>query len=141
MKPLSFLVPVLLLMASVSCRKPEAPRPNIVLIVADDLGWKDVGFMGSSFYETPNLDRLAREGMAFQQAYAAAANCAPSRACLMTGLYSTAHGIYTVGSSERGDSRTRRIIPVENRTILRSECFTLPEAMKEAGYTLSLIHI
>ncbi len=68
MKQLSFLVPVLLLTASVSCRKPEARLPNIILIVADDLGWKDVGFMGSSYYETPNLDQLARAGMVFGQA-------------------------------------------------------------------------
>jgi len=84
-----------------------------VLIVADDLGWGDVGFMGSSWYETPNLERLARAGMAFTQAYAAVANCAASLASLMTGNNETAHGIYTVGSSERGDSRTRRIVPVK----------------------------
>jgi len=139
MKQLSFLVPVLLLTALVSCRKPETRLPNILLIVADDLGWKDVGFMGSLYYETPNLDRLARGGMAFTQAYAAAANCAPSRASLMTGKHGTAHGIYTVGSSERGNSRTRRIIPVKNRTTLRPDFFTLAEALKEAGYTTASI--
>ena len=69
--------------------------------------------MGSNYYETPNLEQLAGEGMAFKQAYAAAANCAHSRASLMKGMYTTAHEIYTVGSSERGDSRTRRIIPVK----------------------------
>ena len=139
MKHISFWVLVLLVTVSISCRKNEVPLPNIVLIVADDLGWKDVGFMGSSYYETPNLDRLAREGIAFEQAYAPAANCAPSRACLMTGMYSTAHGIYTVGSSERGDSRTRRIVPVKNKTILRSDFFTLAEALQEAGYTTASI--
>ena len=135
MKQISFCLLAVLLAAIDSCSLPEARPPNIVLIVVDDLGWKDVGFMGSTYYETPNLDRLAGEGMAFTQAYAAAANCAPSRACLMTGQYATAHGIYTVGSSERGDSRTRRIIPAENTTILRSESFTMAEALKEAGYT------
>jgi len=139
MKQLSFLLTVLLLTASLSCRKPEAPLPNIVLIVADDLGWKDVGFMGSSYYETPNLDRLAGEGISFEQAYAPAANCAPSRASLMTGQYGTAHGIYTVGSSERGDSRIRRIIPAKNETILRNDFFTLAEALHEAGYTTASI--
>ena len=49
-----------------------APKPNIVLIFADDLGWKDVGFNGSDFHETPNLDRMAKEGMVFSQAYASA---------------------------------------------------------------------
>lgn len=129
----------LLLAAFVSCSSPEVRLPNIVLIVADDLGWKDVGFMGSSFYETPHLDQLAREGMTFGQAYAAAANCAPSRACLMTGMYSTAHGIYTVGTSERGDSRVRRIIPTENATVLRTDFFTLSEALREAGYRTASI--
>lgn len=118
-----------------SCGNKESELPNIVLIVADDLGWKDVGFMGSSYYETPNLDRLAGEGMVFKQAYAAAANCAPSRACLMTGMYSTAHGIYTVGSSERGDARTRRIVPAPNITTLGDEYYTLAEALDQAAYT------
>ncbi|MEA3460473.1 MAG: sulfatase, partial [Bacteroidota bacterium] len=84
--------------------------------------------------ETPNLDQLAGEGMVFNQAYASAANCAPSRACLMTGMYTTAHGIYTVGSSERGDALTRRLIPVTNTTTLNDEYFTLAEAMKQSGY-------
>jgi arylsulfatase A-like enzyme len=117
-----------------SCGSKESRAPNIVLIVADDLGWKDVGFMGSSYYETPNLDKIAGEGMVFTQAYASAANCAPSRACMMTGMYSTAHGIYTVGSSERGDPRTRRIIPAANTTTLGDEFFTLAEALDQAGY-------
>jgi len=118
-----------------SCGDRDSGIPNIVLIVADDLGWKDVGFMGSSYYETPNLDRLAGEGMVFRQAYASAANCAPSRACLMTGMHTTAHGIYTVASSERGDARTRRLIPAKNTLILPEHFFTLAEALKNSGYT------
>ncbi len=129
-----FSVLILLMTAFASCGKKAPSAPNIVLIVADDLGWKDLGFMGSSYYETPNLDRLAGEGMVFRRAYAAAANCAPSRACLMTGMYPTAHGIYTVASSERGDPRTRRLIPATNATILADEYFTLAEALKQAGY-------
>jgi arylsulfatase A-like enzyme len=117
-----------------SCRSEKAQLPNIVLIVADDLGWRDVGFMGSGFYETPGLDKLASEGMVFKQAYAAAANCAPSRACLMTGMYATKHGIYTVGSSERGDARTRRLVPAQNTTTLADDYFTLAEALNQAGY-------
>lgn len=117
-----------------SCQKEKARLPNIVLIVADDLGWKDVGFMGSDYYETPALDQLASEGMVFTQAYAAAANCAPSRACLMTGRYPTRHGIYTVNSSERGDPRTRRIVPAPNTRILAEDYFTIAEALNQAGY-------
>jgi arylsulfatase A-like enzyme len=135
MKKQIFLAMIVLLAALSSCGKKEPGPPNIVLIVADDLGWKDLGFMGSSYYETPNLDRLAGEGMIFRKAYAAAANCAPSRACLMTGMYTTAHGIYTVGSSERGDTRNRRLIPATNTDTLHNRFFTLAEALKEAGYT------
>ena len=134
MKGQFFPVLILLVAAFASCGKKAPSPPNIVLIVADDLGWKDLGFMGSSYYETPNLDRLAGEGMVFRRAYAAAANCAPSRACLLTGMYPTAHGIYTVASSERGDPRTRRLIPATNTTILADEYFTLAEALKQAGY-------
>lgn len=64
----------------------KGDRPNIVFILADDLGWTDLGVMGSDYYETPNIDRLAAEGLLFDNAYAAAANSAPSRACMMTGI-------------------------------------------------------
>ena len=129
------LAALLLFTCLVSCREEETERPNIILIVADDLGWKDVGFMGSDYYETPHLDQLASEGMVFQQAYAPAANCAPSRACLMTGKYTPAHGVYTVSPSARGDTRTRRIIPVVNRDSLDPDFHTLAEALQESGYT------
>ncbi|MDA7607647.1 sulfatase-like hydrolase/transferase, partial [Akkermansiaceae bacterium] len=59
-------------------------NPNIVLIYADDLGYTDLSCQGSKYYETPNIDRIGREGMTFSNAYAGAANCAPSRACMMT---------------------------------------------------------
>ena len=66
----------------------ENRKPNIVFILADDLGWNQVGFTDSStFYETPNIDRIAAEGMVFQNAYAAASICSPSRASIMTGKY------------------------------------------------------
>src|SRR5690606_2119621 len=89
---------------------------------------------GSSDFETPHLLDLAARGMTFTQAYAAAANCAPSRACMLTGLYGPRHGIYTVGSSERGDSRNRKLIPVVNRTILQDSLTTLAEELRTAGY-------
>lgn len=115
--------------------KAEHSKPNIILINIDDLGWRDVGFMGSKFYETPNLDALAAGGMIFTDAYAAASNCAPSRACLMSGQWTPRHGIYTVGSSERGKSETRKLIPVKNNTVLPDSQYILTEALKDAGYT------
>lgn len=68
-------------------------QPNVILVVVDDLGAHDVGFMGSTFYETPNIDRLAQQGMIFRQAYAAAANCSPTRASIVTGKYPARLGI------------------------------------------------
>ncbi len=110
-------------------------KPNIVLIYIDDYGWRDVGFNGTKFYETPNADRIAREGMIFRSAYSNGPNCAPSRACLMSGLYSPRHGIYTVANSDRGKASLRKIIPTKNTTVLADEFVTIAEALKVSGYT------
>lgn len=109
-------------------------KPNIVFILADDLGWTDLGVMGSDYYETPNIDRLASEGMLFDNAYAAAANSAPSRACMMTGMYTPRHGVYTVSPSERGDRTKRRLIPIPNTEDVRSDFVTIAEALQKQGY-------
>ena len=108
--------------------------PNIIIINIDDMGWKDVGYMGSTYYETPHIDRLSTEGMVFTNGYAAAANCAPSRACLMTGQWTPRHGIYTVNSSERGDARHRKLIPTKNKTILSQDHNILPGVLHQNGY-------
>ncbi|MBC9890522.1 MAG: sulfatase-like hydrolase/transferase, partial [Opitutae bacterium] len=63
----------------------RAEPPNILLILTDDLGWRDLSCYGSAFYETPNIDRLASQGMRFTDAYAAATVCSPTRAALLTG--------------------------------------------------------
>lgn len=110
-------------------------KPNVVLIYIDDYGWRDVGFNGTNFYETPNADRIAREGMNFRSAYSNAPNCAPSRACLMSGLYSPRHGVYTVANSDRGKAALRKIIPTKNTTVLADEFVTLAESLKAGGYT------
>lgn len=109
-------------------------KPNIIIINIDDMGWRDVGFMGSEYYETPNIDKLAGKGMIFTNAYAAAANCAPSRAGLMSGNWTTRHGIYTVGNSDRGKSKDRRLIPIPNTDTLASNIQIIPEILKGAGY-------
>ncbi len=123
----------------IQCTSMKSPKPNIIYINVDDLGWKDVGYMGSKFYETPNIDRLARQGVYFTNAYAPAANCAPSRACCLTGQYTPRHGIYTVNSSERGDSRTRKLIPVQNNTVLSDHHLTLAESLRQNGYSTAHI--
>ncbi|MBL7139459.1 MAG: sulfatase [Planctomycetes bacterium] len=109
-------------------------RPNIVLIFADDLGWKDVGYQGTDYYETPNIDRLAREGMVFTAGYAAAGNCAPSRACLISGQYTPRHSVYAVSSTNRGPKSLMRMVPIPNSTDLAPENVSVAEAMKAAGY-------
>lgn len=114
-------------------------KPNFVFILIDDMGFKDLGFMGSRYYETPNIDKLAGEGVVFTNAYSNAPNCAPTRACLMSGQYTPRHGIYTVGTSERGQSRLRKLIPTPNKTDLDSKIVTIPESLRQAGYTSACI--
>ena len=109
-------------------------RPNIIYLNADDLGVMDVGFMGSEIYRTPNLDLLAKQGMVFANAYAPAANCAPSRAACFSGQWASRTGVYTVGKSERGDARDRMLIPTPNRLHLKDEVITIAEEFKRAGY-------
>ncbi len=131
-----YLLLIMLVVFIISaCQPQQEVSPNILLINIDDMGWKDVGFMGSDYYETPNIDQLASEGMIFTNGYAAAANCAPSRACLMTGKWTTRHGIYTVASSERGASKYRKLIPTKNITTLDKKYITIAEVLKEHGYS------
>ena len=129
----AWLLPFLFLATSCSPTPSPAP-PNIVLIYADDLGWRDLGVQGSGFYETPNIDRLAAEGMRFTDAYANAPNCAPSRAALISGQYAPRTGIYTVGSSERGPAEERALLAVENETTLGLDVVTIAEVLSDAGY-------
>jgi len=96
----------------------DLERPNILFILVDDLGWADVGCYGSSFHETPVIDRLAKEGIRFTDAYAASAVCSPTRASILTGKYPSRVGI------------TRATPQVS----LPLEEFTIAEALKEAGY-------
>ena len=109
-------------------------RPNVIYLNADDLGVMDVGFMGSKLYHTPNLDRLANESMVFTDGYAPAANCAPSRAACFSGQWAVRTGVYTVGTSERGDAKDRMLIPTPNRMHLEDEVITIAEEFKKVGY-------
>ena len=112
----------------------EPVKPNIVLINVDDLGWADLACQGSKYYQTPNVDRLASEGMRFTNAYASASNCAPSRACLMSGQQTPRHGIYTVANSDRGKSNHRKLIPTPNTITLADSIITIAEVLQAAGY-------
>ncbi len=114
-------------------------KPNILLINIDDLGWTDLSYMGSQFYESPRIDAFAREGKIFTSAYASAANCAPSRANMITGVYGDRHGVWTVGSSERGDSKLRRLVPAENKTSIPEGIPTIASKIKEMGYHTCMV--
>src|SRR5215203_2397871 len=94
-----------------------AGRPNVVFILADDLGWTDLGCQGSKYYETPNIDRLAAQGMRLTRYYNSQ-NCAPTRAVLMSGQYAPRTGIYTVSTLERGEAVDRRMNVPANTTNL-----------------------
>lgn len=113
----------------------QSGKPNFIIFLVDDLGWKDVGYMGSNYYETPNVDQMAKEGMIFTNAYANSPNCAPTRASLMSGMYASRHGVFTVGDPARGKSEDRMLIPHPNNTELGGDFVTLAEALKENGYT------
>jgi len=107
-------------------------RPNFVFFLVDDLGWKDLGCYGSTFYDTPNLDRLAASGMRFTDAYAACPVCSPTRASIMTGKYPARLGITDWIPGRRPRNRKLLGPPIPNQLAL--EEVTIAEALKEAGY-------
>ncbi|MBT3277830.1 MAG: sulfatase [Phycisphaerales bacterium] len=117
-----------------SCAGDTTPKPNILLMMVDDLGWFDVGFNGSKYYRTPNIDKLASQGMIFTRAYANAPNCAPTRACLLSGQYTPRHGVFTVKNSDRGPASQRKIIPIKTETLLDPKFVTIGETIQAAGY-------
>ena len=119
---------------AINALQAQTAHPNIVFILADDLGASDLGCYGSDFYETPHIDQLASQGVKFDQAYAAGANSAPSRACLMTGMYTPRHGVYTVSPSERGNETERQLIPIGNTDDVAASFTTIAEALKTSNY-------
>jgi arylsulfatase A-like enzyme len=111
------------------------PKPNIVLIYADDQGWNDTGYQSDGVFKTPVLDRMAREGMVFTDAYTNAANCQPARACVLSGNYGPRHHVFAVNDTNRGPKEHMRLKPVPNRDGLAVEDITIADALKAAGYT------
>jgi len=112
--------------------KYNKPKPNFLFILADDLGWSQLGCYGSSFYETPHLDRLAQEGMRFTDAYAACPVCSPTRASIMTGQHPARLGITDWIPGDRPEDRELIGPPIHNQLAL--EEVTIAEALKQAGY-------
>jgi arylsulfatase A-like enzyme len=130
----------LLLVAALAVQVHAETRPNVVIFLADDLGWRDLGCTGSTFYETPNIDALAARGMMFTNAYAACPVCSPTRAALLTGLYPPRTGVTDwIGAIQPdkavNDERYRdRLLPAAYSEQLALEETTIAETFKKNGY-------
>jgi len=120
------------ILPGIAAAAPNEPKLNVVLILVDDLGWTDLGCFGSDLYRTPNVDRLAREGMRFTNAYSACTVCSPTRAAVMTGKYpARLHVTDWIAGHERPWAKLRipdwtKYLPLEETTVA--------EALKPAGY-------
>ena len=130
------LLPTLLALA-LTASLSLAAQPNIIFIMADDLGYTDTGTFGSTYYETPNIDKLATQGLKLTSHHHAQ-NCQPTRAALMSGQYGPRTGIYTVGGIDRFDWQTRPLRPADNVTSLPLNITILPQPLKAAGYATAM---
>lgn len=118
-----------------ACRRAPDTEPNIVFIVIDDLGWVDTGVYGSTFYDTPNIDRLAASGVRFTQFYAASPVCSPTRASIMTGQYpARLHLTNWIGGEQTG-----MLLPAEYERELSLDEHTIGDAFSAVGYATGYI--
>lgn len=124
-------------------------RPNIIFILADDLGWADTSHNGAEFYETPNFDQLTQDGMAFTRAYSGGPNCAPTRACLISGMYTPRHKIWTPGMKSKGSYKNMKLL-VPNREGQQGDWFeskdsldpsvvSIAEVLNQQGYKTAMM--
>jgi arylsulfatase A-like enzyme len=119
---------------------PAQRSPNLIVVLVDDMGWRDTGFAQSTFVRTPCLDALASRGVTFTQAYAAAPNCAPTRACLMTGQYTPRHGVYTVQDDQHQPGMPHhRVLAATSKAQLDPGATTLAEILSHAGYATGMV--
>lgn len=141
MKPALFTA--LLLLPVCIARADEKKQPNILLILADDLGAHDVGCFGSTYYKTPNIDALAKRGVKFTQAYAASPLCSPTRSSILAGVYPARSGITSpvchlpeirLEKKLSKPTPAMRAVNAESLTRMKPEYFTLAESLHEAGY-------
>ena len=129
----------LLCILCAGCEQKAVKKPNILFILVDDLGHKDLSATGSNFYETPNIDKIADGGMVFTQGYAASRVCSPSRASIISGRFTARHGITDwigakYGEDWRSLNRFDKLLPADYTHYLPHEYVTLPETLKENGY-------
>ncbi|HPE76803.1 MAG TPA: sulfatase [Draconibacterium sp.] len=127
---------ILLLVTSASIAQNK--QPNIVFILADDLGWKDLGCYGNQFTETPNIDKLAANGIRFTDAYAACPVCSPTRASIMTGKYPARLQLTNYIKGERTDENSP-VLPANWKPYLEAQEITIAELLKKEGYTTGMV--
>ncbi|GHB83233.1 sulfatase [Persicitalea jodogahamensis] len=129
---------VLLLFLGPSTIAQTTPPPNIVYILADDLGYFDLGCYGNPYNETPHLDSLARHGLRFTQAYSASPVCSPSRAAILTGRHPARYGLTNFIAGNRTDDASP-VDPAPWNPFLPSSATTLAEWLKPQGYTTGMV--
>lgn len=138
MKYLKLIVPIFLILLFSACKEGKkgfekiVKRPNIVFILVDDLGWNDLGYSGSTFYETPNIDRLAAQGNVFTNAYSPSPVCSPTRAAILTGRYPSRIGITDWIPGD--DPQNRSLLGPKILDQLPLEEVTIAETLKESDY-------
>ena len=123
-----------------SCTKSETKdpeKPNVIFFLVDDMGWTDLGCYGSSFYETPNIDNFAKEGVKFTNAYATCHVCSPTRASIMTGKYPATLDL-TDWIPGRRDYDFQRLLNAEHELGLPTQEETIAEALKKEGYSTAI---
>jgi arylsulfatase A-like enzyme len=135
---------LLILLLAFGCQRSELQPPNIIFFLADDLGWRDLGCFGSTYYDTPNIDELAANGMLFTHAYSANPLCSPTRASIMTGKHPVRLGLITPAGHlppnpdkpwyDSTIAPHRKTIPPNTRTYLDTAEYTIAETFREAGY-------
>lgn len=127
----------ILLIFMVTSVTAQNNKPNIVFILCDDMGWKDLGCYGNQFTETPNIDKLAQGGMLFTQAYAACPVCSPTRASIMTGKYPARLQLTNYIKGER-IGKNSPVLPAKWKPYLETQEITLAEILKKQGYTTGM---
>lgn len=141
-----FLAAFLLLAGAIDIYAADK-QPNIIFVLADDLGYSDVGFNGQRFYETPNIDALARDGIILSDFYSGGPNCAPTRACINTGMYTPRHKLFTPGGQAKGNVKSMRFaVPTKGQkgeafdsleslnNFIHGHHTSIAEILGEAGY-------
>ena len=138
MKQWTFTTALLILCASVAHAAARSDKPNVLFILVDDMGWRDLACYGHEIHETPNIDRLASRGMRFTDAYAACPICAPSRAAIMTGKFPSNSGFVDNYAHEWNGKTLQR---AKERQSLKLKEVTLAETFKAGGYQTGFVGI